>query len=79
MCIFVRWINIVNSRFLFIDTFVGVDCRGAECSRSMYSAVWALPIPCAFGALYYLWLCELHVSSLRPRAVAWGPVTGKIG
>ena len=29
----------------------GVDCRGAECSKSMYSVLWALPIPRAFGVV----------------------------
>ena len=35
---------------LFIDTFVGVDSRGADCTKSKYSVLWALPIPRAFGA-----------------------------
>ena len=46
------------SNLPFYDSFTpsqGVDCRGAECSKSKYSVLWALPIPCAFGALYYLW------------------------
>ena len=52
--IFVRRINSRLPFFLFTDTFVGVDSWSAECSRSMYSALWALPIPRTFGTLYYL-------------------------
>ena len=35
---------------LFIDTFIGVDSRGADYTKSKYSVLWALPIPRAFGA-----------------------------
>ena len=35
---------------LFIDTIIGVDSRGVDCTKSKYSVLWALPIPCAFGA-----------------------------
>ena len=43
----------INSKLpflLFIDTFVAVDSRGADCTKSKYSVVWALPIPRTFGA-----------------------------
>ena len=35
---------------LFVDAFVAIDSRGADCTKSKYSVLWVLPILCAFGA-----------------------------